>query len=76
MAGLPIQVINRANIVLKKLALEKETNLDCKDIDQMEINFYDSQDSTIEELKSIDIDNITPLEALVELKKIKDKYDK
>ena len=76
MAGLPSQVVNRANIVLKKLASEKETNLDCKDIDQMEIDFYDSHNNTIEELKSIDIDNITPMEALVELKKIKDKYDK
>ena len=76
MAGLPSQVVNRANIVLKKLASDKETNLDCKDIDQMEIDFYDSHNNTIEELKSIDIDNITPMEALIELKKIKDKYDK
>ena len=76
MAGLPSQVINRAHIILKKLITDKETTLNCKDIDQLEINFYKNHNNTIEELENIDIENITPLEALIELKKIKDKYDK
>ena len=77
MAGLPNKVINRAHIILKKLISDKETNLDCRDIDQLEIDFYrNNSNTTIEELEDIDIENITPIEALIELKKIKDKYDK
>ena len=40
MAGLPRVVVNRAHIILKKLITDKETNLNCKDIDQLEIDFY------------------------------------
>ena len=76
MAGLPSQVINRAHIILKKLIADKETTLDCREIDQLEIDFHKNHNSAIEELENIDIENITPLEALIELKKIKDKYDK
>ena len=75
MAGLPKTVINRAHIILKKLVADKKTNLNSKDIDQLELEFYaNSQNNTIDELKEIDIDNMTPLEALFELKRIKEKY--
>ena len=75
MAGLPKSVINRAHIILRKLVSDKKTNLNSKDIDQLELEFYaNRQSDTIEELKEIDIDNMTPLEALFELKKLKEKY--
>ena len=75
MAGLPKAVVNRAHIILKKLVSDKKTNLDSKDIDQLELEFYaNRQNDTIDELKEIDIDNMTPLEALFELKKLKEKY--
>ena len=51
------------------------TNLNCKDIDQLELDFYlNKKRESIDELKDIDIDSMTPLEALVELKKMKEKY--
>ena len=75
MAGLPKTVINRAHIILKKMASDKMTNLNCKDIDQLELDFYlNKKRESIDELKDIDIDSMTPLEALVELKKMKEKY--
>ena len=74
MAGLPKSVINRAHIILKKMATDKMTNLNCKDIDQLELDFYLNQKrESIDELKDIDIDSMTPLEALVELKKMKEQ---
>ena len=76
MAGLPKKVINRAHIILEKLIKDKKTNLNCKDIDQLEFNFYlKNSNESIEELKDLDIDNMTPFEALIELKKLKEKYD-
>ena len=74
MAGLPKAVINRAHIVLKKLISDKKTNLNCKDIDQLELDFLSNRVNSINELEDIDIENMTPLEALIELKKIKEKY--
>ena len=57
------------------MASDKKTGLNSKDIDQLELEFYASkQNDTIEELKEIDIENMTPLEALFELKKLKEKY--
>ena len=75
MAGLPNQVVNRAHIILKKLVTDKKTNLKSKDIDQLEFQFNSRiSNGTISELKDIDIDNMTPLEALFEIKKLKEKY--
>jgi len=75
MAGLPKPVINRAHIILKKLVSDKKTNLNSKDIDQLELEFYaNNQSNSIDELKEIDIENMTPFEALFELKKLKEKY--
>ena len=74
MAGLPKKVINRAHIVLKKLISNKKINLNCKDIDQLEFDFLNNSANSINELENMDIDNMTPLEALIELKKIKEKY--
>ena len=76
MAGLPKKVINRAHVVLKKLVSNKKTNLDIKDINQLELEFIkQNKNNQISELSNIDIDNLTPLEALLELKKLKEKYE-
>ena len=76
MAGLPKKVINRAHVILKKLASDKKTSLDIKDINQLELEFLSqSKNNQIKELSDIDIDNLTPLEALLELKKLKEKYE-
>ena len=76
MAGLPKKVVNRAHVILKKLASDKKTSLDVKDIDQLELEFISqNKNNQITELSDIDIDNLTPLEALLELKKLKEKYE-
>ena len=60
---------------MKKLVIDKKTNLKSKDIDQLEFQFTSRiSNGTISELKHIDIDNMTPLEALLEIKKLKEKY--
>ncbi len=76
MAGLPIKVINRANVVLKKLAIDKDMSLKCDEIDQLELEFIASnKHRVIDELKEIDIDNMTPFDALSKLMELKEKYD-
>ncbi|MAV63881.1 MAG: DNA mismatch repair protein MutS [Candidatus Marinimicrobia bacterium] len=75
MAGLPKRVINRAHIILQRLITDKKTNLDTEDINQLELTFDNKKKSRIiKELANLDIDGMTPLEALLQLKKIKDKY--
>ena len=76
MAGLPKKVINRAHIILKKLIVDKKTNLNCKDIDQLELEFNSSvKYDGINEIRDLDIDNMTPLEAIYKLKELKEKFD-
>ena len=76
MAGLPKKVIKRAHIVLQKLVSDKKTTLDIKDINQLELEFLNqNKENQIIELNNIDIDNLTPLEALLELKRLKEKYE-
>ena len=76
MAGLPKKVINRAHVILKKLIVDKKTNLNCKDIDQLELEFNSSvKYDGINEIRDLDIDNMTPLEAIYKLKELKEKFD-
>ena len=76
MAGLPKKVINRANVILDKLSSDKDTNLNCKEIDQLELEFNSkNKRQVIDELRDIDIDNMTPFDALSKLMELKEKYD-
>ena len=76
MAGLPKKVINRAHIVLNKLATDKNTNLNCEEIDQLELEFNSNdKQRVINEIKSLDVDNMTPFDALSKLMELKEKYD-
>ncbi len=77
MAGLPKAIINRANQILKNKDLKKidyipETNIsNNKQIDL----FSKKEQALFEELDNIDLNNITPLDALAILDELKKKYD-
>ena len=76
MAGLPKKVINRANVVLNKLVIDKDTNLNCEEIDQLELVFNsNSKQRIIDEIKDLDVDNMTPFDALSKLMQLKEKYN-
>ena len=80
-AGMPNKVINRANSILKKLEKShsaeelqgKEKEL--SDEAGMQLSFFQLDDPVLnsikEELLSIDINTLTPVEALMKLNEIK-----
>lgn len=77
LAGIPDEVINRAKVILKKLSdssvsnkhIEKTDNNDLQsDNTAQEISLLDSMNSEIvDELKNIDINVLTPIEAMNKL---------
>ncbi|GAA3646814.1 DNA mismatch repair protein MutS [Flavivirga jejuensis] len=79
MAGMPQQVLRRANKILKKL--EKSHSSDeltdkVKSIDdEMQLSFFNLDDPLLENIKEeileTDIDTLTPVEALMKLNEIK-----
>ncbi|WP_417199354.1 DNA mismatch repair protein MutS [Bizionia sp.] len=80
MAGMPQQVLHRANKILKKLekshSSEELTDKvkSLKD-DEMQLSFFNLDDPLLENIKEeilhIDIDTLTPVEALMKLNEIK-----
>src|SRR5690554_7255915 len=80
MAGMPQAVIRRANKILKRLEKShssKELTEEMKAITQeeMQLSFFKLDDPLLEELRDdildIDIDTLTPVEALMTLNEIK-----
>ncbi|MFC5047216.1 DNA mismatch repair protein MutS [Aquimarina hainanensis] len=81
MAGMPQQVLHRANKMLKKLekshSSEELTDKIKKvqEDDEMQLSFFNLDDPLLEEIKEeiidIDIDTLTPVEALMKLNEIK-----
>jgi DNA mismatch repair protein MutS len=79
MAGMPPELINRANDVLKQLeAKQNETpNINVKKIaaPQLQLSIFDEHSATFssirELLDNIDINRLTPVEALIKLNEIK-----
>jgi DNA mismatch repair protein MutS len=79
MAGMPQQVIHRANKILKqleKLHSSEELTDKMKSInDEMQLSFFNLDDPLLEEIKDeilhIDINTLTPVEALMKLNEIK-----
>ncbi len=85
MAGMPKELIDRANEILQQLeksrdnenshSLEKEI----KGINQpkMQLNIFDAHSITFDEIRSllddVDINRLTPVEALIKLQEIKNK---
>ncbi|HEA29982.1 MAG TPA: DNA mismatch repair protein MutS, partial [Leeuwenhoekiella sp.] len=80
MAGMPQQVLHRANKILSKLEQshgkqETSANLKKATEEEMQLSFFKLDDPLLEEIKEeilhIDIDTLTPVEALMKLNEIK-----
>ena len=79
MAGMPQQVINRANKILKQLekshSSEELTDKVKSLNNDMQLSFFNLDDPLLEQIKeeivNIDIDTLTPVEALMKLNEIK-----
>lgn len=79
MAGLPSTVISRARSIMKKLETERGASTELVKNDMNQLSLFDSKKDNyefIEELASIDLNAITPLEALNRLYKWKGEVDK
>ncbi|MBA4746267.1 MAG: DNA mismatch repair protein MutS [Muricauda sp.] len=79
MAGMPQQVIQKANKILKKLekshSSEEMTDKLQASQSEMQLSFFNLDDPLLEEIKEeilhLDIDTLTPVEALMKLNEIK-----
>ena len=79
MAGMPQQVIHRANKILKQLekshSSEELTDKVKSLNDEMQLSFFNLDDPLLEEIKDeilhIDINTLTPVEALMKLNEIR-----
>ena len=85
MAGMPPQLIDRANEILKQLELSREdgkpANVDetIKKLNtpKLQLSIFDAHSATFDEirnlLEAVDINRLTPVEALLKLQEIKSK---
>ena len=72
LAGLPKEVIDRANVILKEYETKENKKTSSVQI-ALPLNFEEKKSVVEEELKKIDILNITPIEAINILSKLKEK---
>ncbi|MEQ9262367.1 MAG: DNA mismatch repair protein MutS [Owenweeksia sp.] len=79
MAGMPGLVINRANQMLKELekSREKRSAKAVRVKDEMQLSFFKLDDPILEsireDIKNLDINTLTPVEALMKLNEVKRK---
>ncbi|MEP3385057.1 MAG: DNA mismatch repair protein MutS, partial [Flavobacteriaceae bacterium] len=79
MAGMPQQVVQKANKMLKKLEKSHSSEAMTEKLqtsqDEMQLSFFNLDDPLLEEIKEeilhLDIDTLTPVEALMKLNEIK-----
>lgn len=81
LAGVPNAVVNRAKSILKELeekgAVTVIRTVEKSDGDDMQISFASNEGNEIvEELKTIDINTLTPIEALQKLYELKNRADR
>ncbi len=78
-AGMPLRVINKAKKILKELEASKQKDLVKEQLKQstqgMQLSFFQLDDPLLEEIKEeildTDINNLTPVEALMKLNEIR-----
>jgi DNA mismatch repair protein MutS len=83
MAGMPNILVNRANAILKEMELKNAGNANntpnAAADEQFQLSIFDAHTETFEsirkELDEIDINNLTPVEALMKLQAIKQKLN-
>jgi DNA mismatch repair protein MutS len=78
MAGMPASLLQRANDILKQLEDSRETHQIKKNGGaQVQLTIFDAYSATFEELRDmlskLDINHLTPLEALMKLNEIKER---
>ncbi len=81
MAGMPKRVLNKANSILKKLEKShsnEQLNKEIKSIEKdIQLEFFKLNDPALQEIKeeilNIDINSMTPMDALLKLSEIKRK---
>ena len=85
MAGMPPALIDRANEILKQLEESREggqaasldSNLKKLSTPKMQLSIFDAHSMTFDEirklLEEVDINRLTPVEALLKLQEIKGK---
>ncbi len=79
LAGMPLRVVNRANKILKELEATKQKEQVKNQLQEstkgMQLSFFQLDDPLLEEIKEeildTDINNLTPVEALMKLNEIK-----
>jgi DNA mismatch repair protein MutS len=79
LAGMPREVVNKAEIILKDLESRTERtateNGVAAETEKMQLSIFQLDDPTLEgireELKRVDVNNLTPVEALLKLNEIK-----
>ena len=76
MAGMPIDVVNNAEDLLKQLeSSRRKSGKTVIENNKMQLSFFDIQDPIMQKIKDvligIDIDSLTPIEALMKLNEIK-----
>ena len=85
MAGMPPSLIDRANEILKQLeesreggdAMNLDENIKKLSVPKMQLSIFDAHSATFDEirklLEAVDINRLTPVEALLKLQEIKSK---
>jgi len=81
LAGVPDEVVKRANQILQKIEKENEvtvgkTSIDFESTEQASLESLTIENPLVERLKHLDLDRTTPVDALVELKKLQDEAKK
>jgi len=81
LAGVPDEVVKRANQILQKIEKENSvtvgaSTMDYKSIEQTSLEALVVEDPLVEELRSLDLDRTTPVDALVKLKEMQEEAKK
>ena len=78
LAGVPDEVVKRANLILQKIEKENRVTVGSKTIDfdsteQASLESLVIEDPLVEEIRDMDLDRTTPVDALVKLKEMQEE---
>ena len=81
LAGVPDEVVKRANQILQRIEKENsitvgDSTMDYKATEQTSLEALVVEDPIVEELRILDLDRTTPVDALVKLKEMQDEAKK
>ena len=81
LAGVPDEVVKRANQILQKIEKENtvtvgDTSIDYDSTEQASLESLVMEDPLVERLRLMDLDRTTPVDALVELKELQEEAKK